>query len=239
MPCLPVAGINRASSPCRTIGAGVWVEFEHGDPDYPIWVGGYWGTRGRGAGARARRAARRSPASRIQTTLKNGIVISDVPGPDRRHPDPDDDRRDDLGQRRRHHHLERQGRDHHHDRPDRRRQRRRADGDLRTPCPAPILHLGATVLCTHAARRRRSRPFPRVLVSGQPVVTLASPYAVAGCALTGTPTPPCVTAQWIVGATRVLAGGVPVALHDRHVDLRRRPARRCCRSSAQTRVLAT
>ena len=26
------------------IGAGVWIEFERGDPDYPIWVGGYWGS---------------------------------------------------------------------------------------------------------------------------------------------------------------------------------------------------
>ena len=25
------------------IGAGVWVEFEHGDPDYPIWTGCFWG----------------------------------------------------------------------------------------------------------------------------------------------------------------------------------------------------
>jgi hypothetical protein len=54
-------------------------------------------------------------------------------------------------------------------------------------------------------------PFPRVLLSGQPAVTLSSPYAIAGCALTGTPNPPCATGQWLVGATRVLAGGVPVA----------------------------
>jgi hypothetical protein len=51
-----------------------------------------------------------------------------------------------------------------------------------------------------------------VTVSGQPLVTIASPYAVTGCALTGTPTPPCVTGQWLVGAVRVLAGGVPVPL---------------------------
>jgi hypothetical protein len=50
-----------------------------------------------------------------------------------------------------------------------------------------------------------------VLLSGQPAVTLTSPYAVAGCALTGTPNPPCVTGQWIVGAVRVAAGGAPVA----------------------------
>jgi hypothetical protein len=54
-------------------------------------------------------------------------------------------------------------------------------------------------------------PFPRVLLSGQPAVTIASPYAITGCALTGTPNPPCVTGQWISGAVRVLAGGVPLA----------------------------
>jgi hypothetical protein len=77
--------------------------------------------------------------------------------------------------------------------------------------PAHILHLGASVLCTHAGQATPLTPFPRVLLSGQPVVTLSSPYAVVACALTGTPTPPCVTGQWMVGAARVLAGGVPVA----------------------------
>ncbi|MEP6811420.1 MAG: hypothetical protein ABI990_00370 [Actinomycetota bacterium] len=78
--------------------------------------------------------------------------------------------------------------------------------------PAPALHLGAVVMCSHAGPATPSTPFPRVLVSGQPVVTLASPYVVTGCALTGTPTPPCVLGQWLVGAVRVLAGGVPVAM---------------------------
>ncbi len=77
--------------------------------------------------------------------------------------------------------------------------------------PAPVLHLGATVLCTHAGQATPLAPFPRVLLSGQPAVTLASPYAIAACALTGTPSPPCVTGQWISGAARVLAGGAPVA----------------------------
>jgi hypothetical protein len=77
--------------------------------------------------------------------------------------------------------------------------------------PAPILHLGASVLCTHAGQATPLTPFPRVLLSGQPAVTLSSPYAVVACALTGTSTPPCVTGQWMVGAARVLAGGVPVA----------------------------
>ncbi len=77
--------------------------------------------------------------------------------------------------------------------------------------PAPMLHLGATVMCTHAGQAIPTTPFPRVLLSGQPAVTIASPYAIAGCALASTSSPPCVTGQWIVGAARVLAGGVPVA----------------------------
>lgn len=77
--------------------------------------------------------------------------------------------------------------------------------------PAPVLHLGATVLCSHAGQATPLAPNPRVMLSGQPVVTLASPYAVAGCALTGTGAPPCVTAQFIVGATRVIVAGAPVA----------------------------
>jgi hypothetical protein len=76
--------------------------------------------------------------------------------------------------------------------------------------PAPILHLGATVLCSHAGQATPAAPFPRVMASGQPIVTLTSPWLVAGCALTGTPTPPCVTGQFLMGATRVLAGGTPV-----------------------------
>jgi len=78
--------------------------------------------------------------------------------------------------------------------------------------PGPIMHLGAVVTCTHAGPAQPLSPVPRVLVSGQPVVTVASPYAVAGCALTGTPNPPCVTGQWVAGAVRVLVLGLPVAV---------------------------
>lgn len=75
----------------------------------------------------------------------------------------------------------------------------------------PILHLGATVLCSHAGTATATTPYPRVTVSNQPVATLSTTYSIAGCALTGTPVPPCVTAQFVVGATRVTAGGTPVA----------------------------
>lgn len=78
--------------------------------------------------------------------------------------------------------------------------------------PGPIVPLGATVTCAHAGQATPTSPSPRVLVTGQPVVTLATPYAVVGCALTGTPTPPCATAQWVTGAARVLVAGAPVAV---------------------------
>jgi len=79
--------------------------------------------------------------------------------------------------------------------------------------PGTLVHLGATVLCSHSGQATPLAVNPRVLVGGTPVATLSSPYVVAGCALTGTSAPPCVSAQWITGATRVLAGGVPVLLN--------------------------
>jgi hypothetical protein len=52
-----------------------------------------------------------------------------------------------------------------------------------------------------------------VLVSGQPVATIAAPYAIAGCAFVPPAgNGPCVTGQWVVGAVRVLALGQPLAL---------------------------
>jgi hypothetical protein len=77
--------------------------------------------------------------------------------------------------------------------------------------PAPALHLGAVVMCSHAGPATPVSPFPRVLLSGQPAVTIASPYTITGCALTPTSTPPCVTGQWLSGAVRVVAGGMPLA----------------------------
>jgi len=80
MPCLPSAGINTGVFTVPQIGAGVWIEFEHGDPDRPVWVGGYWGSA-----AEIPVLAHLVPPAvnglTIQTTLKNGIVVSDVPGP--------------------------------------------------------------------------------------------------------------------------------------------------------------
>jgi uncharacterized protein involved in type VI secretion and phage assembly len=80
MPCLPMAGINSGVFTTPMIGSGVWIEFERGDPDFPVWVGGYWGSA-----AEVPVLAHIVPPGvsgfTIQTPLKNGIVVSDVPGP--------------------------------------------------------------------------------------------------------------------------------------------------------------
>lgn len=81
--------------------------------------------------------------------------------------------------------------------------------------PGPLLNAGSIILCAHGAPAMPTAPVPRVLLSGQPVVTLAAPHTVTGCPfnVSGSPSP-CVTANWIVGAVRVLAMGTPVLLMD-------------------------
>ena len=78
--------------------------------------------------------------------------------------------------------------------------------------PAPIVHHGAMVTCLHQGLAQPTVLSPRVKVSGQLVVTLATPYVVSGCSLATTSTPPCVSAQWTTGATRVRADGRPVII---------------------------
>ena len=62
------------------IGAGVWVEFEHGDANRPIWVGCRWGSQA-DVPSIARAGLPVSPSIVLQTAGQNMIVISDVPGP--------------------------------------------------------------------------------------------------------------------------------------------------------------
>jgi hypothetical protein len=80
MPCLPLSGINAGVFTVPMPGSGVWIEFERGDPDYPVWVGGYWGSAAE-VPLLARTVPPGVPGITIQTPLKNGIVVSDVPGP--------------------------------------------------------------------------------------------------------------------------------------------------------------
>ena len=82
-PCVPLAGPTGPAMGVHLvppIGAGVWVEFEQGDPDYPIWVGCRWGSSSDLPSA-AKSGLPVSPSIVLQTAGQNSIVISDVPGP--------------------------------------------------------------------------------------------------------------------------------------------------------------
>jgi len=80
MPCVPLAGKQEGTFFVPQIGAGVWVEFEQGDPDYPIWVGGFWGIAAE-VPALALVPPAPPPGQNIvmQTTFQNTLLISDVP----------------------------------------------------------------------------------------------------------------------------------------------------------------
>ena len=81
--------------------------------------------------------------------------------------------------------------------------------------PGYLLHVNATVLCMHAGPAQATVPNPRVKVAGQPTVQQPNPWTIAGCPfnVSGSPVP-CVTAQWITGATRIRSGGMPLLLQD-------------------------
>ena len=80
MPCVPVAGIQNGMFALPMIGSGVWIEYEQGDIDHPIWVGCFWGSA-----AEVPALARLTPPAvqsiTLQTPLQNGLTISDLPGP--------------------------------------------------------------------------------------------------------------------------------------------------------------
>ncbi len=80
MPCFPVAGMQMGIWAVPMIGAGVWIEYEQGNPDHPIWTGCYVGTVAEKP-LLANTAPPPTPAITLQTPLKNGIVISDGLGP--------------------------------------------------------------------------------------------------------------------------------------------------------------
>jgi len=79
--------------------------------------------------------------------------------------------------------------------------------------PGFLLHVGATVMCSHAGQAQPTMPNSRVLVGGMQIVTIAAPYVIAGCPFVPPGgNGPCVTGQWLVGATRVVANGQPIVL---------------------------
>lgn len=80
MPCIPIAGKQMGTYMVPQIGAGVWIQFEAGDPDRPVWSGGWWGSVAE-IPALALAGVPGDPNYVIQTTLQNAIVVSDLAGP--------------------------------------------------------------------------------------------------------------------------------------------------------------
>jgi hypothetical protein len=80
LPCVPLAGMQNGFYAMPVIGSGVWIEFEQGDLDYPIWVGCFWGSAAE-VPSMSRVVPPLVPGITLQTPLQNGITISDVPGP--------------------------------------------------------------------------------------------------------------------------------------------------------------
>lgn len=79
LPCFPVAGIQTGMFTVPIMFSNVWIEFEAGDQDHPIWTGCFYGTAAE-VPALAHMVPPAIPGITLQTPLQNGISISDVPG---------------------------------------------------------------------------------------------------------------------------------------------------------------
>jgi uncharacterized protein involved in type VI secretion and phage assembly len=74
LPALPYAGDGVGLYLIPPVNAFVWIEFEHGDPDYPIWTGCFWGGRDRLPGSPT------SPDVKVLKTESATITIDDKSG---------------------------------------------------------------------------------------------------------------------------------------------------------------
>lgn len=78
MPCLPIGGLQFGAYLVPPIGAGVWVEFEQGNPDKPIWTGFFVGAPADPPAA-AQLTAPGAPAMVLGTIGQASVTICDVP----------------------------------------------------------------------------------------------------------------------------------------------------------------
>ncbi|MGH2896973.1 MAG: phage baseplate assembly protein V [Solirubrobacteraceae bacterium] len=84
LPCVPLAGplMGMYVVP-PPVGAGVWVEFEQGNPDKPIWVGCFWDGPAALPGKQGMLAAKLGAGRQVVTieTGTSGISVSETPLP--------------------------------------------------------------------------------------------------------------------------------------------------------------
>lgn len=80
MPCFPVAGIQAGAYMIPLPGTGVWVEFEQGDANRPIWSGCWYGSAAE-VPAVVHLSPPPTPPIVLQTVGQTTLMLSDVPGP--------------------------------------------------------------------------------------------------------------------------------------------------------------
>ena len=81
MPCVPAAGVQAGCFIVPAVGSQIWMEFERGDPDYPIWTGGFWGIAAEvPVLAFAPLAVPPGQNIVLQTTGQNAVLLSDAEG---------------------------------------------------------------------------------------------------------------------------------------------------------------
>ena len=83
MPCVPYGGQkNQGFLSIPEVGAGVWVEFEEGDLEFPIWVGTFWSEPGgeseipalNGADGKELKNEQKPPTRKIIKTQKGHTI---------------------------------------------------------------------------------------------------------------------------------------------------------------------
>lgn len=77
LPCVPFVGNHAGFFALPGVNASVWIEFEAGDPDFPIWSGCWWGASAEMAPALT------SPHEEkvlLQTIGGHRILLDDAPG---------------------------------------------------------------------------------------------------------------------------------------------------------------
>lgn len=78
LPSVPYAGKGVGLFLIPPVGALVWIEFENGDPDYPIWTGCFWADANVGPGVLPANPA--EPEMKILKTDIGTIAINDARG---------------------------------------------------------------------------------------------------------------------------------------------------------------
>jgi hypothetical protein len=77
--------------------------------------------------------------------------------------------------------------------------------------PGFLLQQGATVTCVHGGQGMPTVPNAVVTIMGMPTALLSAPWSIVGCpGIPAIPLPPCVSALFTTGTTRVTSFGQPL-----------------------------